>query len=189
MGAVFMSAGILTAIILCVIGLAKLPCGKFKEKYPKVFKATFTGLSIVLTFGACLINQAFVLNQPLFNIDFWVMLVTTIAGVFGLYHSYEGLGAKELVKILVSNVKAWFKSATPDSKIAKGVAKLEKQAEKLGFNVSVNVVKAEKSEINQVEVEKVENAVVENTIVENQVINAEHVEVNNANVQNTTINQ
>lgn len=123
MEAVFMSAGILTAIILCVVGLAKLPFNKFKEKHPKGYKAVFTGLSIILTFGACLINQAFVLAQPLFNLEFWVMLATTFAGVFGLYHTYEGLGAKELVKKLTSSISSLVKSATPDSKVSKLVKK------------------------------------------------------------------
>ena len=184
MEAVFMSAGILTAIILCFVGLVKLPFEKFKAKHPKWYKSTFTLLSIVLTFGACLINQAFVLAQPLFNTDFFVMLATTFAGVFGLYNSYEGLHGKELVKKLVSAIGSWFKTATPDSKLSKGIAKLEKKAEKYGFNLAVNVVKAEQSEINQVE-----NAKVENAIVENQVINAEIVEVNNAQVNNSTVNQ
>lgn len=180
MEAIFMSAGIITAIVLSVIGIIKLPFNKFKTKHPKWYRAVFTLLSIVLTLGACVVNQLFILQVKLFNIDFVILLVTAYAGVFGLYHSYEGLGLKTLVNNLVTNIKK-FANQTPDNKIAKGVAKLEKQAEKLGFNVSVNIVKAEKSEINQVE--KVENAV-----VENQVINAEHVEINNANVQNSTIN-
>lgn len=179
MEAIFMNAGIITAIVLSVVGIIKLPFNKFKEKHPKWYRAVFTLLSIVLTLGACVVNQLFILEVK-FNFDFIILLVTAYAGVFGLYHSYEGLGLKTLVNNLVTNIKK-LANQTPDNKIAKGVAKLEKQAEKLGFNISVNVVKAEKSEINQVE--KVENAV-----VENQVINAEHVEINNANVQNSTIN-
>lgn len=182
MGEIFVSAGILTAIILCVVGIVKSFFGKFKNKHPKWFKTIFTLLSIVLTFGACLINQAFILNQPLFNVEFWGMLATTYGGVFGLYHTYEGVHAKELVKRLFANVGTWFKSATPDSKVSKLVKKygLDK------VEVSLNVVKAQQAEITNVEVG---SAVVENAIVENQVINAEVVEVNNANVQNTTVNQ
>lgn len=181
MEAVFMSAGILTAIVLCVVGIIKSFFGKFKEKHPKWFKSIFTVLSIVLTFGACLINQAFILNQALFNTEFWVMLATTFGGVFGLYHTYEGVHVKELLKNLFVNIGKWFKTATPDSKVNKLVKKygLDK------VEVSLNVVKAQQAEITNVDVE---NAVVENTIVENQVINAEHVEINNAEVQNSTIN-
>ena len=181
MEAIIMSAGTITAIVLSVIGIIKLPFNKFKNKHPKWFKAIFTLLSIALTFGACLINQAFIIETTkLFNADFIIILLTTYAGVFGLYHSYEGLGLKDLVKKLVGALKD-VKAKAPESKIAKGVAKLEKKAEKLGFNISVNVVKAEKADLTEV--------AVENAVVENQVINAEKVEINNAEVHNSTINQ
>lgn len=167
-----MSAGIITAIVLSVVGIIKLPFNKFKEKHPKWYKAVFTLLSIVLTLGACVVNQLFVLESK-FNIDFVILLVTAYAGVFGLYHSYEGLGLKTLVQNLVNGIKNIKKNA-PESKLSKYI-------DKVGIEVALNIINAKQSEINQVE--KVENAV-----VENQVINAEHVEINNANVQNSTIN-
>lgn len=174
MEAIFMSAGILTAIVLSVVGIIKLPFNKFKEKHPKWYKAVFTLLSIVLTFGACLINQAFVLESAkLFNLEFFIMLITTFAGVFGLYHSYEGLGLKELVKNIINGIKNIKKNA-PESKLSKYI-------DKVGIDVALNIINAKQSEITNVE--KVENAV-----VENQVINANHVEINNGEVQNSTIN-
>lgn len=124
METVFMSAGIMTSIILCLVGLIKLPFKKFKEKHPKTFKAIFTILSIILTFGACLINQAFILVKPLFNIEFFIMLATTFAGVFGLYLSYEGLGAKELVKKLFISIKEAAVKA-PESKFKKCLDKID----------------------------------------------------------------
>lgn len=174
MEAIFMNAGILTAIILSIIGLAKLPFDKFKKKHPKWYKAAFTIVSIVLTFGACLINQAFILDVPkVFTTDFVILLFSTYAGVFGLYHSYEGLGLKELVKNLLNGLRT-LKATAPESKLSKYI-------DKCGVDVALNIINAKQSEVTQVE--KVENAV-----VENQVINADYVEIKNGEVQNTTIN-
>ena len=170
MEAILMSAGIMTAIILSVVGLVKLPFNKFKEKHPKWYKAVFTMLSIVLTIGACLINQAFVLNSDkLFNTNFVIMLLSTFAGVFGLYLSYEGLGAKELFRRLLEAIKNRRASA-PESKLSKYI-------DKVGIDVALNIINAKQSEVTKVE----------NAIVEQQVINAEHVEVNNANVNSSII--
>ena len=173
MEAILMSAGIMTAIILSVVGLVKLPFNKFKEKYPKAYKATFTVLSIVLTFGVCLINQAFVLNSAkLFDMGFVIMLLSTYAGVFGLYLSYEGLGAKELVKRLLNAIKN-LRTAAPESKLSKYI-------DKCGIDVALNIINSKQSALTKVEVE--------NAVVEHQTINAEHVEINNAEVKNSTIN-
>lgn len=174
MEAILMSAGIMTTIILGVVGLVKLPFKKFKLKYPNGYKATFTGLSIILTIGGCLINQAFVLNsEKLFNTDFAVMLLSTFAGVFGLYHSYEGLGGKALLNKIATAIKN-LKLAAPQSKLSKYI-------DKVGIDVALNIINAKQSEVTKVEVE--------NAVVENQTINAEYVEINNANVNNSTINQ
>lgn len=160
MEAIFMSAGAITTIILCLVGIAKLPFDNFKAKHPKWYKAVFTLLSIILTFGACIVNQAFILDSEIiFNIDFAVMLITTLFGVLFVYNGiYEGLGLKELCKRLYSAIKN-IKTQAPESKLAKGVAKLEKKAEKLGFNLDASFVKVE-----QPEPEKTENATTENTI-------------------------
>lgn len=173
MEAILVSAGIMTTIILSLVGLIKLPFNSFKEKHPKAYKATFTLLSIALTFGACLINQAFVLNSKvLFDTTFIITLLSTYAGVFGLYLSYEGLGAKELVKRLLAAIKN-LKSKAPESKLSKYI-------DKVGIDAALNIINAKQSELTKVEVE--------NAVVENQVINAEVVEINNAQVQNSTVN-
>ena len=173
MEAILMSAGIMTAIILSVVGLLKLPFNKFKEKHPRGYKAVFTILSIVLTFGVCLINQAFVLAEPLFNTNFVIMLVSTYAGVFGLYLSYEGLGAKELFKRLLNALKN-LKATAPESKLSKYI-------DKCGVDVALKIINAKQSEVTEL--------VVENAVVENQVINAEHIEIRNSDVQNSNINK
>ena len=167
MEAILMSAGIMTAIILSVVGLIKLPFNKFKEKHPKTYKAVFTILSIVLTFGVCLLNQAFVLVQPLFNTNFVIMLLSTYAGVFGLYLSYEGLGAKELFKRLLNALKN-LKASAPENKLSKMI-------DKVGIDVALNILNSKQLEV-QSEVVEVK---VENAVVENQVINAEHIEIKN----------
>lgn len=173
MEAILMSAGIMTAIILSVVGLLKLPFNKFKEKHPRGYKAVFTILSIVLTFGVCLINQAFVLAEPLFNTNFVIILLSTYAGVFGLYLSYEGLGAKELFKRLLNALKN-LKATAPESKLSKYI-------DKCGVDVALKIINAKQSEVTEL--------VVENAVVENQVINAEHIEIRNSDVQNSNINK
>lgn len=123
MEAVFMNAGILTIIILCVVGLVKMPFDSFKKKYPKGYKATFTGLSIILTVAACLVDQVFILCGAIASVEFVVLLLSTFAGVFGLYNAYEGLGAKELVNrlfVAIGNLKA----SAPESKFSKYVDKI-----------------------------------------------------------------
>lgn len=178
MGASIMSAGIMTTIILSLVGILKLPFGKFKEKHPNWYKATFTIVSIVLTLTANLINQAFILAQPIFTTEFAVMLLSTFAGVFTLYGSYEGLHLKELVKRLVNAIKEArakakeTKASAQEVKLSKNIKSLEKTIDKVGVDLALEIVKIKQSNITQV--------------VENQTINAEKVEI--AEAQNPTIN-
>lgn len=119
---VFMCASIITAIILCVVGIAKLPFKKFKEKHPKWYRAVFCTLSLVLAVAGPVVSQLFILNGSLKSTEFVVLVVTTIAGVFGLYTSYEGLGLKTLVQKVVSKV-AELLTTFSDSKLEKVVGK------------------------------------------------------------------
>lgn len=178
MEAILVNAGIMTTIILSLVGIVKLPFKKFKEKHPKAYKATFTLLSIVLTLVVCLINQAFILSLPLFTTGFAVMLLSTFAGVFTLYSSYEGLRLKELVGRLVNAIKEArakakaTKATAAEAKLSKSVRNLEKDIDKVGIDLALEIIKVKQSNITQV--------------VENQTINAEKVEINE--VQNQTIN-
>lgn len=119
---VFMCASIITAIILCVVGIIKLPFKKFKEKHPKWYRAVFCTLSLVLAVAGPVVSQLFILNGSLKSTEFVVLVVTTIAGVFGLYTSYEGLGLKTLVQKIVSKVAELFTTFS-DSKLEKVVGK------------------------------------------------------------------
>lgn len=132
---VFMCASIITAIILCFVGIIKLPFKTFKQKHPKWYKAVFCMLSLVLSVAGPIVSQLYILNGTLASTEFVVLLLTTIAGVFGLYTSYEGLGLKQLVKIIVSKVAELF-DKFDDAKLKKivgkvGVEKLNEIAEQL----------------------------------------------------------
>lgn len=132
---VFMCASIITAIILCFIGIIKLPFKTFKEKHPKWYRAVFCLLSLVLAVVAPIISELYILNGQLASLEFAVLTLTTVAGVFGLYTSYEGLGLKQLVKIIIEKITQLFNSYS-DSKLAKvvgtvGIEKLNEINEKL----------------------------------------------------------
>lgn len=102
----FMLAGIVTAIVLCIIGILKLPFANFKEKNPKLFKAIFTIVSIVLSVGLCILGELYILCGEVLSLDCLILTITVIAGVFAGYSGvYEGLGLKDLVKKLTENVK------------------------------------------------------------------------------------
>lgn len=144
MEATFMTAGILTAIILCFVGLIKLPFNGFKTKHPKGYKATFTAISIVLSVGACILNQVFIVKGSIASVDFAVLLTSTFAGVFGLYNAYEGLGAKELVKKLSEAIKN-IKKTAPDNKFLKALDKID-------INKAIEYVNAKKEANKPVEI-------------------------------------
>jgi uncharacterized membrane protein len=168
MEAILMSAGILTAIILCVVGLVKLPFESFKAKHPKWYKTIFTLLSIVLTFGAVIINQLYILNDKLFTTNFYILLFSTYTGVLGLYTSYEGFHLKEYIAKLLEAIKS-LQKVSPTNKFIKYLDKID-------IDQAIELVNAKKES----QVLKADEIVIENKEVANQVINAEHVEINNA---------
>lgn len=130
-----MCASIIAAIILCFVGIVKLPFKTFKEKYPKWYKAVFCVVSLLLAIGLPFIAEVYILNGSIQSAEFLVLIFTTIAGVFGLYTSYEGLGLKQLVKIIIEKITQLFNNYN-DSKLAKivgnvGIEKLNEINEKL----------------------------------------------------------
>jgi uncharacterized membrane protein len=150
---VFMCASIITAIILCFVGIIKLPFKTFKEKHPKWYRAVFCIMSLGLSVAGPIISQLFILNGTLASTEFVVLLLTTIAGVFGLYTSYEGLGFKQLVKVLVSKVAELFDKFDE--------SKLKKMIGKVGID-KINEV-AEKMKVEEVQPVQ-ENAVIESVV-------------------------
>lgn len=120
---VIMCASIITAIILCFVGILKLPFKKFKEKHPIWFRAVFCSISLILAIGGPIISQLYILNGELYSMEFLVLILSTIAGVFGLYTSYEGLGLKTLVKTIIGKTSELLNNYS-DSKLAKMVGKV-----------------------------------------------------------------
>lgn len=120
-----MCASILTAIILCVVGIIKVlpPCLSFKEKHPKWYRAIFYTMSLVFAIGLPFVAELWILEGSIVSINFFVLIITTIAGVFGLYGTYEGTPLKGLVKKLVSKVSELLNTYS-DSKLAKVVGKV-----------------------------------------------------------------
>lgn len=103
---IFMSASIVIAIVLCLVGIIKLPFAKFKEKYAKTYTALFTILTLALSIVFCIIDELYIVCGSLASVDFAILVCVVLAGVFGGYNGvYEGLGVKELVKKLVNNIK------------------------------------------------------------------------------------
>lgn len=119
---VIMCASIITAIVLCFVGIIKLPFKTFKEKYPKWYRATFCIISLILAVGLPFIAQLYILKGAIYSVEFLVLILTTVAGVFGLYTSYEGLGLKSLVKLLVSKIAELF-SKSEDKKVKSFIKK------------------------------------------------------------------
>lgn len=121
----FMSAGVVTAIVLCIIGLLKLPFNGLKGKHPVLYKAIFTFLSIVISIGLCVLNEWYILYGKLLSFDFLILICVVLAGVFCGYNGvYEGFGVKELVKKLFDNIKK-AKHMIKDKKILKYLNKVE----------------------------------------------------------------
>lgn len=133
---VIMCASCITAIILCFIGIIKLPFGRFKTKHPKWYRFVFCFLSLALSACLPILCELYILKGALYSLDFLVLELTTVAGVFGLYTSYEGLGLKTLANKLVDSVKNLF-SRYSDRNIAK-------TAEKVAENTSAQKAIVEK---------------------------------------------
>ena len=121
----FMSAGVVTAIVLLVVGILKLPFDNFKTKHPKWYKAIFTLISIILSTALSVVDEIYILCGSLFTIDFAILICVVFCGVFCGYGGvYEGLGLKELVKRLVSNLKI-ARDLSNDKRFKKKLNKIE----------------------------------------------------------------
>lgn len=136
----FMCASIITAIILCFVGIIKLPFKSFKEKHPNWYTVTFYLISAVLSIVSPIICELYILNGSLASSQFVILLIATIAGVFGLYGSYEGTKLKELVKIIIDKI-AKLLNTFSDAKIKKmigsvGMEKINQLNEELKAEAS-----------------------------------------------------
>lgn len=123
MGEIVMNASIITTIILCFVGIVKLPFKTLKTKHPKVYRTLFYLLSFVLSVALPILCGLFMMNLTLKSVDFYILIITVIAGVFGLYTSYEGIGLKTLVNVLCSKIKELC-AKHKDSSLAKTINKV-----------------------------------------------------------------
>lgn len=121
----FMSAGVVVTIVMCIVGCFKLPFKKFKNSHPVAFKAIFTLLSVFVASGLCVLDELYILKGELWSWDFVILVFVVLAGVFGGYSGiYEGLGLKELMKKLSENIKK-AKAMSNDKKVEKYLSKIE----------------------------------------------------------------
>lgn len=135
MGDVIMSASIIATIILCFVGIIKLPFKKFKEQHPTAYKVVFYSLSLILAIVLPILCGLYMIDLSLKSLEFYVLIITTVAGVFGLYSTYECTGLKNLVSTIVEKIKQLCNKYS-DSKLTKiiknvGIDKLNELAQSL----------------------------------------------------------
>lgn len=140
-----MTSGVLTSIILCLVGIVKLPITKFKEK--KWYKPLLTIFTLILIFAVCSICQAFILCGSLLSWSFLVLCALTVSEVMVSYNGiYEGCNLKTLIHNLVEKLKE-LKKLSPEEKVVNKIEKLANKYDltKLSLHSAVNkVVIAEK---------------------------------------------
>lgn len=126
-----MYSGILSGIVLALVGLIKSPFIRFKEK--KFYKPFFTALTIVLVIVSCVVCELFIIEGKLFSLGMAYLTLMTLGGTMVTYNGiYEGFKVKELFKKLFALIQKLF-TKTPE-------AKLTKQANKMGITNAIDVL-------------------------------------------------
>lgn len=121
----FMSAGVVAAIVLCLIGIIKLPFERFKAKHATGYKALFTSITFALAVGLAILDELYILCGSLLSVDFLILVCVVLSGVFGSYNGiYEGLGLKQLVKKLLEKLKI-VRSLAKDKKAVEYLNKID----------------------------------------------------------------
>lgn len=123
MESVIMNASIIATIVLCFVGIIKLPFKSFKTKHPKTYKTVFYLVSLILSIMLPILCSLYLMHLSLKSIEFYVLICTTVAGVFGLYSTYEGTNLKVLVKTICSKIKELC-SKYSDSALVKTIEKV-----------------------------------------------------------------
>ena len=154
MGDVIMSGSIIATIILCFVGIIKLPFKKFKEQHPTAYKIVFYSLSLILVIVIPILCGLYMLNLSLKSLEFYVLMITTVAGVFGLYGTYEGTELKTLVATIVEKIKQLCNKYS-DSKLTKiiqnvGIDKLNELAQTLNKEEVVATAKIEQPDVTNI---------------------------------------
>lgn len=128
MGEILMSAGTIASIVLCFVGIIKMPFKGFKAKYPTAYKIVFYLLSLILSVGLPILAAWLIMEIPFCSWDFGMLEICTIAAVFFTYGTYEGTGLKKLLGKLFSNIKTFFDKYS-ESNLAKTVQKMLKKVD------------------------------------------------------------
>ena len=129
----FMSAGIVTTIVLCLMGIIKMPFKKFKDKHPQWYKAVFTCISIVLSISVCVLDELYILCGSILSLDFAILVCVVFASVLLGYNGvYEGLGVKELIKKIIESLKK-AREISSHKKAIKYLDKIENVEEAIAF--------------------------------------------------------
>ena len=118
---VFMNATWLASAILALVGILKMPFKSFKEKKPKLYRATFFIISLILVVGGSIVVDMFILEKSLLSWTFAMLLVSTGCVVFGGYMGYEATGLKAGFHKFIEICKNW---ANSDKKVAKIIKKI-----------------------------------------------------------------
>ena len=156
---VFMNATWLDSAILALVGILKMPFKSFKEKKPKLYRATFFVISLILVVGGSIVVDMFILEQSLLSWTFATLLMSTGFVVFGGYMSYEATGLKAGLNKLFASIKNWMTNYS-DSKVAKFI-------KKIGMDriVAVNDKTVAAEQAKTIEAEKVVGEPVENPTI------------------------
>ena len=120
---VFMNATWLASAILALVGILKMPFKSFKEKKPKLYRATFFIISLILVVGGSIVVDMFILEKSLLSWTFAMLLVSTGCVVFGGYMGYEATGLKAGLNKLFASIRNWMTNYS-DSKVAKFIKKI-----------------------------------------------------------------
>lgn len=115
------NASLLAGIVLCLVGLIKLPLTKFKGQ--KFYKAGLTLLTIAVVIIACVLCELFIFNGSVWSIEMLMLTFITFGEVMLSYNGiYEGLGLKGIAKELFTKFEALL-AKQPESKLAKSAEK------------------------------------------------------------------
>lgn len=140
LGALFMQAGIIVAIIFAVVQVFKavfnaLGLANVKKSNKNLYKFLLTLTSLVITAAAIVLNELYVVGGNFYNIEFVITALAVGGGVFVAYNGiYEGFALRELIGIIWQKIKLLSKTA-PESK-------LRKLIDKVGVDKVDEIVKA-----------------------------------------------
>lgn len=141
------NASLLAGIVLCLVGLIKLPLTKFKGQ--KFYKAGLTLLTFAVVIVACVLCELFILNGSVWSVEMLMLTLITFGEVMLSYNGiYEGLGLKGIAKELFVKLQKLV-AKHPESK-------LTKTAEKYGLDEAVKYLAdlAEKKKAEEAEKSK-----------------------------------